>query len=310
MIFIFHGKDTYHSRVRLNEHVRKYRGKSGSALGMQRIDCEKDGVENLKRFSEAQSLFSEKKLIVAENFLHDSAAFESVMPALLRIAEVPDPVIFLWERGIGKDVQKKFSKLFAKADVQTFDEATGHAKQKFIEQEAKNRGITLAAQEREQLFLCRDAWGIVNTLDVLALGREGGGAGAMRPPLQIFALGDTFHSVHPAAALSTLFELIRQGEDEFGMFGYISGYTRTLLLVKAFAELREPVPAALGIHPFVLKKTAILARNLPLGEIIRTHANFFEEDARIKTGITTPRDALTAMLLQRAVKSDKRPTAQ
>ncbi|MBI2056352.1 MAG: hypothetical protein HYT37_03140 [Candidatus Sungbacteria bacterium] len=302
MIFVFHGKDTYHSRRALNAHIREYQNNNGSALNMHRIDCEEEGVGDIKNLCGAESLFSAKKLIIAENFLHNGAEFENILPSVSAIAETSDTTLFLWERAIGKDLKKKFSKLFAAAKVEEFEEYTVAEKQKFIESEAEKRGIVLSREERERLFLCRDAWGIINTLDMLMLGRDQENGKGAALPLQIFALGDTFHSASPGRALSTLFDLIRQGEDDFGVFGYISGHTRTLLIVKAFAEMREPLPASFGIHPFVIKKTAAIARNVPISEVIRSYTSFFEEDVRIKTGLTNPQHALASMLCSRALR--------
>lgn len=301
MLFIIHGADTYRSRAKLNSFIQEYQTKLGSLLNMHRMDCEETSVGDLKNLCGAESLFSGKKLVVAENFLHMSAEFENVAPSLLHVAESASTILFLWERAIGKDMQKKFANFFTRAKVQEFAECTGAEKQKFIALEAAKRELKLSPQEQGELLLCGDLWGVVNMLDMFSLDR--GNALNTRAPLKIFALGDTFHAGRPGDALATLFELLRQGEDEFGIFNYLSGYTRTMLLVKAFAELREPIPAALGIHPFVLKKTASLTRILPFAEIVRAHTNFFEEDARIKTGATTPREALMNMLLLQALKA-------
>lgn len=298
MIFILHGADTYHSRKTLRAIIQEYQKKIGADLNMHRIDCEEQDAEIFKDLCRSQSLFSGKKLIVAERFLHADFRFENISQFLAEIAKHPDPVIILWERRIGKDLQKKFAKFFACAKTQEFEELNGIAKQNFINAEAGARGISLGTSERELLLSCTDAWGIINALDVLLLRREHGDRDKTRPLLRIYALGDTFHS-QEKIALATLLELVRQGEDEFDMFNYIAGYNRTLLAVKSCAEFHMPIASSSGIHPFVLKKASALSRRLSLGGLIKAHTDFFNEDCKIKTGMSSPRDSLMMMIMNR-----------
>lgn len=300
MIFILHGADTYHSRKTLRAIIQEYQKKIGTDLNMHRIDCEEQDAEIFKDLCRSQSLFSGKKLIIAEHFLHANFRFENISQFLAETAKYPDPVVILWERYIVKDLQKKFAKLFSCVKAQEFEELKGVAKQNFISAEAGARGISLETSEWERLLLCTDAGGIINALDVLLLEREHGDRDKTQPPLRIYALGDTFHS-QEKVALATLLELVRQGEDEFDMFNYIAGYNRILLAVKSCAEFHIPITSYLGVHPFVLKKASALSRKLSLDGLIKTHADFFNEDCKIKTGMSSPRDSLMTMIMNQRV---------
>lgn len=300
MIFILYGADTYRSRARLRAMIQEFEDWGGADLGVGRIDGEECGVGILKELCEGQSLFSKKKLIIAENFLHNSEEFELVFPDVSSMVGRQDAVVILWEREIAKDKQKKYAALFRSAQTEEFGNLDNAAKQKFIEEEGMKRGITLNQKDCILLSQCSDSWAIIHLLDRLAL-EMGGGVRTDAAPQTIFALGDTFYASVPAA-LKTLLYLLRQGEDEFGIFSYISNYTRTLLIAKAYAEQREPIPASFGVHPFVAKKAMLASQNLSQKKIEAMHAGFFEEDFCIKTGLSRPRDSLIHILFRRTLE--------
>lgn len=111
----------------------------------------------------------------------------------------------------------------------------------------------------------------------------------------VFHLGDSFFS-SPRAGIKTLLELLHQGHDDFSLFAYLSNHARTLLTVKSYAEKNLPVPSSHGIHPFVVKKTSALVRPMAQ-EYLRKHVRrFFEEDIKIKTGLSKPKESLLNIL--------------
>ncbi len=111
----------------------------------------------------------------------------------------------------------------------------------------------------------------------------------------IFKLGDTFFT-SPREGLRTLLGLLKRGHDEFNLFAYLTGYSRTLLVVRHFLENKKPVPAKHGIHPFVVKKVSAFVGSLPKEQLLETHQRFFEEDRKVKVGISKPKESLFALL--------------
>lgn len=114
--------------------------------------------------------------------------------------------------------------------------------------------------------------------------------------LTIFQLGDAFFQ-NRTAAMRILWELVDRGEDEFGIFSYLAGHARTLATVKYYADKRQPIPASQKIHPFVAKKAAGIVRGLSLGDLTGTMRRFFEEDVKIKTGLSKPAESLMNILI-------------
>ncbi len=305
MLFILYGEDTYHSRNKLNTIICEYRNKAGSDLNVHRIDCEEKDITLVKELCRGESLFYLSKLIVVENFLHDAVQCEGVFPTLGALCKDSDPMIVLWERGLTNTQEKKYGKIFCLGKTQKFPLLTGAAKNKFIEEGAKNRGISLTVADKERLAACADSWGIINMLDGLLLLREekkNTSPGSNNSSLSIYTLGDTFFSSNRSAPIATLLGLFYRGEDGFSIFSYMANYTRTLILAKSFAARGEPIPSSLGIHPYVAKKASFAARSISLQELVYTHKHFFEEDFRIKTGISNPRDSLLTILSKRSHK--------
>ena len=58
-----------------------------------------------------------------------------------------------------------------------------------------------------------------------------------------------------------------------------------------------PVPAHHHLHPFVIKKALGLARGLSKEKLSSLPGRFFEEDFKIKVGLSQPKESLLRILL-------------
>lgn len=112
----------------------------------------------------------------------------------------------------------------------------------------------------------------------------------------VFQLSDVFFT-SKKMALRRLSELLAQGQDEFKLFSYCANHARTLLLIKSYAQIQKPVSPHHGIHPFIIKKSSALVRELSLGHISNYAQKFYEADIKIKQGIMKPQEALLTILL-------------
>lgn len=114
----------------------------------------------------------------------------------------------------------------------------------------------------------------------------------------IFRLGDTFFT-SPREGLRTLLGMLHEGRDDFNIFSYMANHARTLVTVKHYSGSGKNVSASHGIHPYVIQKASSIVRAIPLERLRGTLRKFFEEDFKIKTGVTKPRDSLVRFLVQR-----------
>lgn len=295
MIYFLYGSDTYRSRQKLRDIIAEYRVRYGSDLNLHRFDAEDDDPAALKQIGESSGLFAAKKLIVVEYGLSSDRSFDALAALAAHSARDPDTLVVLWDRELdaaGKqrliEIQKNFTK------IQKFVPLTGAQRERWIREEAGRRKADLSPSEVRALAASGgDSWGIAQAIEKSALGTRIAAAGPAGT--NVFALGDAFFTSR-RDGLRRLLEFLHDGQDEFGLFSYLANHSRTLALVKHYSDQKKPVPPSHGIHPFVAKKSAALVRGIETGRLIGFLHDFFEEDWRIKTGLSNPQQSLLNIL--------------
>ena len=323
MILLLYGSDTYRSQQKLQEIIEEYRKKSGGdfhphtksgdinleanrnahfgvGVNLHRIDAETEGLEYLKSATDATSLFSAKKLIVVENAFLAKKDVEVLASVVPKAARAEDTIVVLWEKELNEEGRKKLEKYGKYFDkTYEFKPLAGPHLRSWILNEARKRDLRLSPQEMSEFeILGGDLWELSNILDRVAVSGKVASGRVPASEENIFHLGDTFFTSRNSA-LKTLLNLIRKGEDEVGIFSYLVSHARQILAVQHFWERKKAVPASQGIHPFVVKKITALAPRISSGEIRRIMGRFFEEDRKIKTGRSTPKDSLINILVSR-----------
>lgn len=299
MNYFLYGADTYRSRQKLHEITDAYRAKFGARVDFARINADEDGLAPLKEAAGTASLFSAKKMIVVERAYATGEKTDELAAILRKIKGSQDTIAVFWEGELNED-EKELAFIKNLMDKsQEFVLLAGESLRRWIEEEAKRRGVRLVASDRAQLALHgNNLWAVANELEKIAVS---GQRGRLAPPLAsrhatVFDLGDSFFT-NRAAAVQTLMSLLEQGEDEMKIFSYLAGYARTLLTLKDYASRGRVVPSSSGIHPFVVKKTARLVAALDGRVLASSLKNFCEADVAVKTGIAKPADAMLRMLL-------------
>ena len=300
MILALYGPDTYRSRKKLNEIITEYRKKAGSNLNMHRLDAEEDDIRILKSLCETQSLFSSKKLIVVENAFSSGSNPDFLKDTLLSVKDSQDVVVLLWEGELGAAAKKELPKIGKNASkIQEFKILQGEDLNRWIRFEARERNLALSPSEAAHLVSYGgDLWKITNELEKMMLGSPLRGGEEVWGDPTIFQLGDSFFT-SKRGALHALHRLIDAGEDEFGLFAYLANHARTLYTIKFYSEKNRPIPSSQGIHPFVIKKASGLARPFPLERFKQLMFAFFEEDFKIKIGLSKPKESLISILFRR-----------
>lgn len=303
MIYLLFGKDTYRSRKRLREIIAEYKKTAGTHLNFHGFDGELCQAEKIKEALGNRSLFSSKKLISIDSPF-SCEPWSVFLGSLEAYGRSSDTLIFLWEGDVlGKERLEKLEELKkVSTKVQEFKELDPRNLTLWIRDEAAKRGVRLSNKEIED-FAGLDLWKISNELDKLGLGIKFSGRSSKQE--SIFTLGDSLLS-HPKQSVPVLLSLLHEGQDEFDLFNYAAGHIRKLFLVKWFSEKREAIPASAGIHPFVAKKASMHVRLYSLGELSKKFLAFFDEDRRIKTGLSRPHESLFAILIGGEGKSNSR----
>ncbi|MBI2122456.1 MAG: hypothetical protein HYT98_05070 [Candidatus Sungbacteria bacterium] len=300
MIIVLYGPDTYRSRKKLNEIIAEYRGKTGNDFNLHRLDAKDDKMENIKLVCESGSLFESKKLVVIEYAVSAAESFQHVKSAVEAVKHASDMILILWDGALDNDARGRLKEIQATdAKSQEFRTLASREFRKWMEEEARMRGVTLIQEDFLRFAQYgADLWRIANELDKMAL-RNGRGTLADQPssagPLTIFDLGDYFFTSR-TKAVAALFNLYDRGEDEFNTFSYLSNQARNVLLVKACEEQRKSPPKSIAPHPYVVEKASGIARTISIPGLQNGLRRFFEEDFKIKIGLSRPKESLVHML--------------
>jgi DNA polymerase III delta subunit len=125
-----------------------------------------------------------------------------------------------------------------------------------------------------------------------------GQANTIGQNINIFKLGDAFFT-DKKEALRNLTGLLDSGHDEMNIFSYLVNHARTLATIKFYNDRQKPIPANHKIHPYVIKKASAMTRAFPPDYLPEFLQRFFEEDRKIKTGLSKPAESLLNILMQK-----------
>lgn len=297
MIFLLYGEDTYRSRKKVREILAEYRLKTGSVFNLHRIDAEEDDISILKSTLDTGALFAPKKLLLVSHAFSavTQAHADLITSRAEELAGNNEQIVVMWDGALTPEQKKRAGALEKYATkAQGFARLEGAELVRWLRSEAKERTVHLdPAEERMLAASGLDSWTLAMWLDKKSLGADI--AVAERENTTVFELGDAFlHS--RSRALKTLLRLLEQGQDEFALFSYLVNHVRTLLVVKAYQETNMPIPQSAGINPFVVKKVGARVRTISENVLVRAIKRFFEEDVRIKTGLSTPKESLMSII--------------
>jgi len=293
MNYLLYGFDTYRSRKKLNEIIGAFTARAGTASSVHRFDAEESDIRAVKGALETDSLFATKKMVVVEYAISAIDDFESFLQLVERNVARKDSVLVIWDRGFSSaDEKKHIAKLEPYCEkTQEFKVLEGESLKRWILEEAKQRGIILSREAMAPLVSYGgDLWRTANELEKLSLSALAGGRAAT-PETNVFLLGDTFFG-NQRDALKNLLQHFERGEDDFAVFSYLANHTRTLCTVKNYLERNQAIPAVHKIHPFVAKKASGIARMLSGADLTAVFGRFFEEDHKIKIGLSRPKESL------------------
>ena len=293
MTYLLYGSDTYRSRKKLNEIIAGYREKNAGDFDFHRLDAEEDDLGLLKNITGSQSLFSRKKLVVIEN-IFKCENLEIFKSAIEPHRGVKDTIIVLWDSEAAKGQTSILEKISDR--TQEYKTLSGVSLAKWIREEAARKGVKLFPAHLAYLGkFGDDLWAVSSELDKILAGGESL-AQEIEVEKNVFSLGDSFFTSR-RQAVSDLLHLVHQGEDGHKLFAYLAGQSRHALVLKDAQEKSGQLPAGYQIHPYVAKKLGALVKNIPSEKLKSRFLKFFEEDWKIKTGLTGPEEAMEKILL-------------
>ncbi len=309
MIIILHGQDSYRSRQKLNEIIEKFKEKNPDNLNLHFFQ-ETSTFSDLKNIIEAGTIFDDKKLIVLNNFLQNSAETPKFHDLInnSNLKNDKNNILIFWENeSLKKSDLKKYDP--KEILIQEFVPLKGAQIANWIEKEVVKRGGKISRNLAGKLssMYGNDLWRISNELDKFLASVTNGQlseeiidklASADLNP-NIFEAIDALFSGNNKHALKIFNEHIEKGENVNYLISMINYGIRNIFIVKKLADSGTPrslITQKSKLHPFVVQKTFSLIQKFTFNQIKKIYQRLSLVDFQIKTGFLKPEIALDLFL--------------
>jgi len=304
MLIFLYGPDTYRLSKKLAAIVEEYKKrKSGDFLV---IDATVDGSGKFFSALGQNSLFQEKKFIVAKDVITSKDFKEDLIDHMESVVQSGHNIVFCQEGKVLK-TDRLLSALKKNSQVMEFvplagDKLTTWAMGEFAAIGSKiDRPAVLLLTQR----IGNDLWRLSNeiqkmgnyfgTKEITAADIEK--SAGQETETNIFSTIDAIALRDKKQALFLVKEHIGKGDHPLYLLAMMATQFRNLLLVKTCVE--EGLPTSqLGIHPYVLGKVTAQARRFKAIELKNIYGLICRADLDIKTGKIDPGAGLDLLISQ------------
>lgn len=300
MFYIFHGDDAYSQQHTLASLQARLGNAELLSLNTTRLEGKGLTLNQLRQACDVAPFLAARRLVVATNALTEATkGLLAELSAYLPHLPESTALVFLEDRPLA---EKHPLLVLARANPaqgyeKRFDRPTGPALERWIVQQAAQRGGTMAPRAAAWL-----AANVGNDLQVLALEIEKltlyQGAETIQPAdvqllspyvaeANIFDLVDALGQRQANRAAALLQHKLVEGADPFYLFAMVVRQFRLLLQVRDAldAGLRPAAIAKeLKLHPFVADKLTRQAQGFSLTQLENIYQHLVSLDAAVKTG--------------------------
>jgi DNA polymerase III subunit delta len=305
MILFLYGKDTFRSRAQLKKMITKFKeDRDPQGYNTVTVDCVTETPAKVQEQMLAIPFLAEKRMVVIENLLI-SKQKELAQTILDRIEaqSFPDDTILVFWEGNDKFRTKVAKELFARLGkekfAQGFEELSGTKLDAWIIDTVKRRGGQIARSAAQDLsrHLGSDTWRLNTLIDQLIAFKNNEEITPSDVLLfvdekaddNIFNLVDAIVQKKPKKVFHMIEEQYTQGKDAHYVFAMVARQFKILLELKD-ASISESfqtggtLAKAMGLHPFVVKKTMPMVKQYKLEELEKVHSDLLLLDKKTKIG--------------------------
>lgn len=317
MVIFIYGQDTYRARQKLNEIIDSYKKTYKAELNLKNFDFLKYSYQDFFNDFQAVSMFGGKKLVIIENAFASDNTKNEIIKNLKKISASKGIFIF-FEKGL-PEKNSLFKALKEEGKSQEFKLLEGSALKSWVVEEFRRFKIEIDSLALGQLinhtgnnlwqlseeikkitvFKAKDEEKTVREEDIILL---------VRPKIDtdIFKTIDAISAKNKKNALFLVQKHIERGDNPLYVFSMINFQFRNILAVKSRCQAApyldtdqiKKLSKELGLHPFVIKKSFLQARNFSLDVLKKIYQNIFEKDLAIKTGKISPDAALENLIAE------------
>lgn len=305
MIIFLYGEDTYRSSQKLKNLKAKYIEKYGDT----NLETFEDGFElgKIKGAITALPFLADKRLVIIKNIFKSRS--KDILEGISEILEnVPEETITIfWESGVPDKRTVLFKKLI-KEKSEEFEKLQGYKLTKWIEDNVADKGGKISGKNAEKLasYVGDDLNQLENEIAKLVTFRNEGEISSEDIDLlvnsklsgNIFNLVDAVGTGDYRKTAQYMHDLLAQGENEIYILTMIVRQFRNLILIKDYEGKLDKMGIAkeVGLHPFVVQKGMVQARNFSIQELKNMYEKLLDTDIAIKTGEKEPLLALDLLV--------------
>lgn len=316
LFFFLYGEDTYRSFQKLREITDYYKKLHKTGLNLKYYDCQEIDFEEFKDCAQNISMFREKKLIILKNAFSNTEFKEKFLNNIKKIQQIDDVILF-YEKNKIKETDSLFKFLKNHGKLQKFDILSGIKLSKWVDKEFEKYSAKIDEKAKHLLisYVNGNLWQLSQEIRKLVCYKkepeqipksfQNKAIKQERPIIlsndveilvtpiietNIFKTIDAIAEKNKANAIFLIHKHLKKGDTPLYILSMISFQFRNLLIVKDFMEKHHiyGFPKIPGIHPYVARKTSILAKKFSFEALKKIYYKLFEIDFEIKTGRIDP----------------------
>lgn len=295
MIHLLTGENSFEIERRLQSIVASFAGDA------ERIDGPELTPEQLPDIVMGQTLFASERLIVIKNVSTNTSVW-SVLDQWLEKSGDTD-IVFIEAK---PDKRTKTYKWLQKhAHVVETTLLSEHEAEKWVVAEASAQGATIDARTARFLveYVGTDQWRLQTEIQKLVLSGRDIDESTIHEFVEPTPQATSFELLDAAFAgrhetVERVLKVVGRSEDPYMFFGLLSSQLYAIALMHTAGQRRpDEIAKAAGVHPFVLKKVAPLARQLTAAQLGQLTEALAELDTTLKSLSVDPWTQLKAFLV-------------
>ena len=323
MIIFFYGDDSFRSYEKVLEIKNKFSLTDKSRAGLSLFDAVDSKVGMLEKMRSALSasgLFSAKKLFIAKNIIAELPTEEqTALQKFLKgnaekIKTDTDTVVIFWEGGNPRKNNALFKFLLENSKKQNFEKLAGSKLNQWILSEIKKTSpessLSKDALEKLIAYAGNDTALLKQELAKLASysGMEIISAEAVDLLTKANLNNNIFETIEALSAnkkkkaIELFHRHLDNGDDPFYLFSMFIYQFRNLLRIASLQEngifSEFEISKLAKLHPFVVKKSFMQAKNFGEKKLIAIHKKLGALDTKIKTGQADIRISLDKFIVE------------
>jgi len=291
MIILFHGKDSYRIKEKIDEFVKAYKEKNKNYFGLNYLNGKEITLFDLKEEMLSYSMFSEKKLIIVNNLLSNQKNKEDFLSQIDLFKKSENILILVEENEVLGKIIDDFDK------VNKFDLLNGLKLKDWI----KKKVVSLESEIEEEAinkiieYVGGDLWQINNELMKLSSYSKkitSDNVSKMVRPKNEINIFDTLDAVaqkNKKKAISLLRIHVDKGDSPIFLLSMIASQIRNIISVKNGAVVKQ-------MNPFVYRKSVSQAKNFTMEDLKKIYSRILELDFEIKMGKINPDISLDVLI--------------